>query len=655
MAEKTIKTRIQNKIDTSANWAKATTFIPLKGEIIIYSDLRKIKIGDGTTLVGSLPFANAEQAASATSATTASKLGASTVGAGDQPIYLNNGTPKVASNVNKEAYLQWGGKNFSGSYGPIDAAMIGDLGADRFAFIPGSQWTVEYSRDGGATWVDYGATDAQKLAITGQGATLVIGKPDSGVLATEKYMLRLTLLTSGVVYSVLNKFAIYLATNGSTGTYCTIQCRTKADLDAGNDTWVTRADKTPVSGNSGWNIINVSGITTHGYVPSQYANIRFIFGCTGGSTEYRGLQINKIKAFGGVGWQTPSSMAATGHLYQYDSSQNATFPAMVYAQDMYVWRNSKYNSVALASQIPSVGNGKITVKQEGKEAGSFTVNQSGPTEINLTDSNTTYAFGEGSADGAFSVTPSDTGKAVSISVHGLKSAAYTELTDYATAAQGLLAQNALPKDEFNTFKTTNTEAINNAKKAGDDAASALSAYKTSNDAKVAKNATDISSLQEAVKSGVTFKGKLSSLPATTPYANGDLIIVGTKEYILLDSSGTKTWVELGDEGSHLTKTTADGYYVAKSGGDVYGSLAIKQNLTVAGTSTVSGNEQVNGTLNATKITMNGKTVLTTDDKTSGPVGPTGPQGDTGLTGPTGPQGLTGPTGAAGVVMILDLR
>ena len=53
---KTIKTRIQNKIDTSANWAKATSFVPLKGEIVIYSDLNQIKIGDGINKINDLPF-----------------------------------------------------------------------------------------------------------------------------------------------------------------------------------------------------------------------------------------------------------------------------------------------------------------------------------------------------------------------------------------------------------------------------------------------------------------------------------------------------------------------------------------------------------------------------------------------------------------------
>lgn len=51
-----VKTRIIQKHDSSANWAKATTFVPLKGEIIIYDDLGRVKIGDGATKVNDLQF-----------------------------------------------------------------------------------------------------------------------------------------------------------------------------------------------------------------------------------------------------------------------------------------------------------------------------------------------------------------------------------------------------------------------------------------------------------------------------------------------------------------------------------------------------------------------------------------------------------------------
>lgn len=54
--EKTLNTRIQHKIDTAAHWELATNFKPLEGEIIVYSDLNKIKIGDGKTNVNDLEF-----------------------------------------------------------------------------------------------------------------------------------------------------------------------------------------------------------------------------------------------------------------------------------------------------------------------------------------------------------------------------------------------------------------------------------------------------------------------------------------------------------------------------------------------------------------------------------------------------------------------
>ena len=66
MSEKQISARTQQKIDLTANWEKATNFVPKKGEIIIYSDgggagIPKMKVGDGATKVGSLKFADEGQ------------------------------------------------------------------------------------------------------------------------------------------------------------------------------------------------------------------------------------------------------------------------------------------------------------------------------------------------------------------------------------------------------------------------------------------------------------------------------------------------------------------------------------------------------------------------------------------------------------------
>ena len=66
-ANNTIKTRIQLKSDTEANWNKAAPkegsngFVPLQGELIVYTadathPFSRLKVGDGNTNVVNLPF-----------------------------------------------------------------------------------------------------------------------------------------------------------------------------------------------------------------------------------------------------------------------------------------------------------------------------------------------------------------------------------------------------------------------------------------------------------------------------------------------------------------------------------------------------------------------------------------------------------------------
>lgn len=66
MSDKTLKGRIVQKHDTAENWAKAATFVPKAGELIIYDvdgehEVPRFKVGDGVTVVGDLPFSCASQ------------------------------------------------------------------------------------------------------------------------------------------------------------------------------------------------------------------------------------------------------------------------------------------------------------------------------------------------------------------------------------------------------------------------------------------------------------------------------------------------------------------------------------------------------------------------------------------------------------------
>ena len=240
----------------------------------------------------------------------------------------------------KEAYLSWGGKNFSGSFGPVDAAMIPILGANRFAFgrVNTGGVTVEYSTDGGTTWLDYGATEQNLAKFFSTGNTFIIGKNTTATTEFDNLKLRITIdTTKFYLYGELTKFAIYASSNGSANCYCTIET-SKGD----NPTTFNilgDASNVPISGWSGWNIINVPKIRTVGNntqaLSTKHHSIRFTFGASGYThTGFIGLGISKILAFGGEAWTTPSNMATEGHLYKYDEYQNATFPAKISSQSL---------------------------------------------------------------------------------------------------------------------------------------------------------------------------------------------------------------------------------------------------------------------------------------------------------------------------------
>ncbi|MGM9964934.1 MAG: hypothetical protein ACI4W0_05720 [Bacilli bacterium] len=295
-------------------------------------------------------------ASTATKLATAKTIALGTGATGTATSFDGSNNITIPVTSVKEAYLSWGGKNFSGAYGPIDAAMVPDLGANRLAFMPAAGVEVQYSRDGGSTWSTYSTTDADKINLfNGNGAGHSIGANSATGIDKSNYQLRITITTNTAkVYTALNKFVIYCSTNGSSGSWCTIDGKTKANVDSGTDTWVTFANKVSLSGWSGYNVINTPDITTYGNTSAQHQKLRFTFGVTShpSSSAYSGLIIYRIMGFGGNGWTTPSTMAATGRMYTYDASQNVTFPAAVSATTLY----SNSTKVSVEGHTHTVAN-----------------------------------------------------------------------------------------------------------------------------------------------------------------------------------------------------------------------------------------------------------------------------------------------------------
>ena len=248
-----------------------------------------------------------------------------------------DGSKNITIPINsvKESYLEWGGKNFSGSFGCIDAAMVPELGANRLAFISADSIEIQYSRDNGSTWASYNTSDGNKINIfNGIGTDYYLGASSETSIDKSAYQLRIIItINTAEIYTVLNKFVILCLTGGSSNCWCTIDGQTKANADAGKSIWDIFSNKTPIDGWPGYSVINTSEIATYWDNASyQYQKLRFTFGATNPSSNtYSGLIIKKIFGFGGMGWVTPSNMAKTGHLYSWDYAQNAIFPAAITA------------------------------------------------------------------------------------------------------------------------------------------------------------------------------------------------------------------------------------------------------------------------------------------------------------------------------------
>lgn len=321
------------------------TLVDLTGDTVTATDLAdgvKATGADGNPIVGLMQKVTIDAELSTTST---------------NPVQNKVIKAALDGKINKtdkiyEANLEWGGRDIAGGYSPIDGAMISNLGANRFAFGKVEGITVEYSEDAGETWVEYPLTDTAKVRLFSVGGNYLYAGGEKSRTPSVNDMIRVTIDSDAFgTYTALNKFAIEISSGGNRGCYCTID----ASLESSPTAFKVFADKVPIEGWGGYNIINTQSFETYGNQPSrQYGTIRFTFGCTTVNTTYKGLAIAKIMGFGGVGWNTPSNMAKNGHLYGYNEKQEAVFPASITAPNFI----GKVNGYTISTSVP--GNAKFT-------------------------------------------------------------------------------------------------------------------------------------------------------------------------------------------------------------------------------------------------------------------------------------------------------
>ena len=251
-------------------------------------------------------------------------------------IQASNGTTYNLKDIEgrKEENLVWGGPSQQGNVSPVGMALSNEHSANRLAFINGNALTFEYSSNGGSTWTTYSFTTAQKTSFCTSELQVPIGRPDTSTDVTLQSKSRITITAedsndSGYVYTSPKKILVLSAS--PTSLSLLVEKRTGANY-LNDGPWETVGSYT-LKGYSGWNDIPLVLGTLGAYGVSQTGNIWQLRLTIGVNSLYpsapKAGDVSAIRLYGDNYWRCPSNMARTGHIYTYDMSQNATFPAYV--------------------------------------------------------------------------------------------------------------------------------------------------------------------------------------------------------------------------------------------------------------------------------------------------------------------------------------
>ena len=195
--------------------------------------------------------------------------------------------------------------NTTGSVDYVSRNLIPYVSGTKFYGMPAAAITVEYSRDGGTTWIDYGLTNAQKMNIFDHSglAGLYLGKATNKADNSINNMLRITIdaTKSDGRYLSTDSMFTWMSSNGNT-TYITLEV---ASYSAPT-TFKTIVNNAPINGWSGPNMSHYDMITfggsTAGSTSPNNQFYRLTYKQTAINSNYPSAIISDIRFFGSKVW-----------------------------------------------------------------------------------------------------------------------------------------------------------------------------------------------------------------------------------------------------------------------------------------------------------------------------------------------------------------
>lgn len=213
-------------------------------------------------------------------------------------------------------------RSSTGSIMPVHAGFMG-AGRCLSAFLPPSGIKLEYSNDGGDTWIDYGTGDAHKRKLASmpnpRNGYRLGGPNASGALGD---MLRVTYEPSDGRYGLVQSALVWVSTNGGSDLLCGVETSTMG----AKGTWVERVASVEMSGWSGPNVVDLPTLTFGGF-EGQTGNTygwRFTFAKKAdvpGKTQ----EVYTIDLYGTSVWNPVNEMMGSGHLYTWNDEGKGHF------------------------------------------------------------------------------------------------------------------------------------------------------------------------------------------------------------------------------------------------------------------------------------------------------------------------------------------
>lgn len=291
------------------------------------------------------------------------------------------------------------GASSSGTIYPVYEGITGTI-KNIFRFLPADCVTIEYSRDGGATWTKYNKTYSQRLTDNYGQDSYYIGGPDATTEITTDYKLRFTFIPGDNRYGAIKFFYIFLNSPH------TLTCDIDMSTIGAKDTFVSKIKDVAVSGWSGPNIINSFG-TTFGGGSSQTLNgygYRLTFNITKIFEKFKTekSQILNIRAYADPIWHTAGlDYLSSGLDYDIDANKNITFPANVTVVGTLTGTAS-----SAAKLSTSAGNATTPVYfKDGKPTAlEYTIAKSVPADAKFTDTVYTHPSHTAKDSGLYKIT-----------------------------------------------------------------------------------------------------------------------------------------------------------------------------------------------------------------------------------------------------------